>query len=114
MNSYVQKRYSYAYLFQGLPSIQEATSVQSKSPEPTTNISIKSNSQLDHTSGSGGRESPSTATSTAKSSRRDSLSDKVVVPTQHQAAAAAASEAAQQQSKFSSLHLIFSVLMILV
>lgn len=61
---------------QALPSIQEAASVQSKSPEPNTN---KGTSQLSDSSA--GRESPSTATSTAKSSRRDSLSEKVVIPT---------------------------------
>lgn len=44
-----------------------------------------SNQQLDSTtSNSGGRDSPGTATSTAKSSRRDSLTDKVVIPTQSQ------------------------------
>lgn len=43
------------------------------------------NQQLDSaTSNSGGRDSPGTATSTAKSSRRDSLTDKVVIPTQSQ------------------------------
>lgn len=68
---------------QGLPSIQEVASVQSKSPEPHSNASIKmSNAQLSDSSA--GRESPSTAASTAKSSRRDSLSDKVVIPTQSQ------------------------------
>lgn len=53
--------------------------MQSKSPEPNTN---KINSQLSDSSA--GRESPSTAASTAKSSRRDSLSEKVVIPTQSQ------------------------------
>lgn len=44
-----------------------------------------SNQQLDSaTSNSGGRDSPGTATSTAKSSRRDSLTDKVIIPTQSQ------------------------------
>lgn len=44
-----------------------------------------SNQQLDSaTSNSGGRDSPGTATSTAKSSRRDSLTDKIVIPTQSQ------------------------------
>lgn len=44
-----------------------------------------SNHQLDSaTSNSGGRDSPGTATSTAKSSRRDSLTDKVIIPTQSQ------------------------------
>lgn len=43
------------------------------------------NQQLDSaTSNSGGRDSPGTATSTAKSSRRDSLTDKVIIPTQSQ------------------------------
>lgn len=46
---------------------------------------MTSNQQLDSTtSNSGGRDSPGTATSTAKSSRRDSLTDKVVIPTQSQ------------------------------
>uniref|UniRef100_A0A6B2E6Y3 CTLH domain-containing protein n=1 Tax=Phlebotomus kandelakii TaxID=1109342 RepID=A0A6B2E6Y3_9DIPT len=54
--------------FQGLPSIQEATSAQSKSPEP---------GKLTEES-TAGRDSPNTATSTAKSSRRDSLSEKIV------------------------------------
>lgn len=44
---------------------------------------MTSNQQLDSTtSNSGGRDSPGTATSTAKSSRRDSLTDKIVIPTQ--------------------------------
>ncbi|XP_055686939.1 WD repeat-containing protein 47 isoform X2 [Lutzomyia longipalpis] len=51
--------------FQGLPSIQEAPSSQSKSPEP---------GKVD----GAGRDSPNTAASTAKSSRRDSLSEKIV------------------------------------
>lgn len=43
------------------------------------------NQQIENTSSnSGGRDSPSTATSTAKSSRRDSLTDKIVIPTQSQ------------------------------
>lgn len=43
------------------------------------------NQQLDSaTSNSGGRDSPGTATSTAKSSRRDSLTDKIIIPTQSQ------------------------------
>lgn len=47
---------------------------------------MKSSSQaLDSaTINSGGRDSPGTATSTAKSSRRDSLTDKIVIPTQSQ------------------------------
>lgn len=65
---------------QGLPSIQETASVQSKSPEPTiSSIAAKSAQHLvEH----GGRDSPSTTPSTAKSSRRDSLSDKIVLPAQ--------------------------------
>uniref|UniRef100_A0A1B0CNU4 Uncharacterized protein n=1 Tax=Lutzomyia longipalpis TaxID=7200 RepID=A0A1B0CNU4_LUTLO len=47
------------------PSIQEAPSSQSKSPEP---------GKVD----GAGRDSPNTAASTAKSSRRDSLSEKIV------------------------------------
>lgn len=43
------------------------------------------NQQIENTSSnSGGRDSPSTATSTAKSSRRDSLTEKIVIPTQSQ------------------------------
>lgn len=43
------------------------------------------NQQGENTSNnSGGRDSPGTATSTAKSSRRDSLTDKVIIPTQSQ------------------------------
>lgn len=102
-------------ILQILPAIQEAASVQSKSPEPPKvhipfshsinhssfmcsremsnnslcfelqQNSMISNQQLDSaTSNSGGRDSPGTATSTAKSSRRDSLTDKVVIPTQSQ------------------------------
>lgn len=49
--------------------------------------SITNNQQIENTSSnSGGRDSPSTATSTAKSSRRDSLTDKIVIPTQSQIA----------------------------
>ncbi|GAB0097046.1 WD repeat-containing protein 47 [Sergentomyia squamirostris] len=54
--------------FQGLPSIQEAPSVPSKSPD-LGKVSEESPA---------GRDSPNTATSTAKSSRRDSLSEKIV------------------------------------
>lgn len=46
--------------------------------------SIVNNQQLDSATSSGGRDSPGTATSTAKSSRRDSLTDKVIIPTQSQ------------------------------
>lgn len=65
--------------FQGLPSIQETTSAQSKSPEPShasslTNKSIHDNN-LPSTQQTG-RDSPNT--STAKSSRRDSLSEKIL------------------------------------
>ncbi|XP_055317869.1 WD repeat-containing protein 47 isoform X4 [Sitodiplosis mosellana] len=70
---------------QALPAIQETASVQSKSPEPPKQNSMINNQQLDSaTSNSGGRDSPGTATSTAKSSRRDSLTDKVIIPTQSQ------------------------------
>lgn len=44
----------------------------------------------------GGRESPSTANSTAKSSRRDSLTDKIVIPTQNQLQNHAAEQIHQQ------------------
>lgn len=71
---------------QGLPSIQETASVQSKSPEPTiSSIAAKSAQHLvEHGAAGmvGGRDSPSTTPSTAKSSRRDSLSDKIVLPAQ--------------------------------
>lgn len=59
-------------MWQGLSSIQET--VQSKSPEPLVNLN-RSNTQINDQSA--GRESPST--STAKSSRRDSLSEKTSV-----------------------------------
>lgn len=73
---------NYSDFNQPLPAIQEVTSsAQSKSPEPNSNQMPK---LLDQSVSSGGRESPSTATSTAKSSRRDSLTDKVIVPTQTQ------------------------------
>lgn len=86
---------------QALPSIQEAASVQSKSPEPIAIQSLKSSSQstIDQSSANvGGRESPSTATSTAKSSRRDSLTDKIVIPTQNQLQHQAAGQIHQQAS----------------
>lgn len=66
---------------QGLSSIQEIASVQSKSPEPNfQNLYPKPMSLAEQT----GRESPSTTPSTAKSSRRDSLSERVIVPSQIQ------------------------------
>ncbi|KAJ6644527.1 WD repeat-containing protein 47, partial [Pseudolycoriella hygida] len=66
---------------QGLSSIQEIASVQSKSPEPNfQNLYPKPLSLAEQT----GRESPSTTPSTAKSSRRDSLSERVIVPSQIQ------------------------------
>lgn len=66
---------------QGLSSIQEIASVQSKSPEPNfQNLYPKTMSIVEQT----GRESPSTTPSTAKSSRRDSLSERVVLPSQIQ------------------------------
>lgn len=65
--------------FQGLPSIQETASVQSKSPEPSHGIH---KSMQDISQGQTGRDSPNT--STAKSSRRDSLSDKVDFIPPHQ------------------------------
>lgn len=66
---------------QGLSSIQEIASVQSKSPEPNfQHLYPKPTSLVEQT----GRESPSTTPSTAKSSRRDSLSERVVVPSQIQ------------------------------
>lgn len=52
---------------------------------------------IDQISSSGGCESPSTATSTAKSSRRDSLTDKVVIPTQTQLQHHAVGQLQQQQ-----------------
>lgn len=68
---------------QGLPSIQETASVQSKSPEPSSTVAsssaslaTKSMQRVDQA----GRESPGTTPSTAKSSRRDSLTDRVVLP----------------------------------
>lgn len=55
--------------------------MQSKSPEPNfQNIYPKPVSLSEQT----GRESPSTTPSTAKSSRRDSLSERVIVPSQIQ------------------------------
>lgn len=65
--------------FQGLPSIQETASVQSKSPEPSHGIN---KSTQDISQGQTGRDSPNT--STAKSSRRDSLSDKTDFIPPHQ------------------------------
>lgn len=81
---------------QPLPAIQEVTSssAQSKSPEPNSNQLSK---LLDQSVSSGGRESPSTATSTAKSSRRDSLTDKIIVPTQTQLQQQAVGRMNQQQ-----------------
>lgn len=71
---------------QMLPSIQEVASAQSKSPEP--NASQKTPLQaIDQNIGSTEGDGSSTAVSTAKSSRRDSLTDKVVIPTQHQISA---------------------------
>lgn len=75
---------------QGLPSIQETASVQSKSPEPSTaaaatasgitNSVVAAKSLIEQQNSSiGGRDSPSTTPSTAKSSRRDSLSERVVL-----------------------------------
>lgn len=84
---------------QVLPSIQETASVQSKSPEPST--VNKSSTQLSDSSA--GRESPSTAASTAKSSRRDSLSDKVVIPTQSQLQQQQVGKLQQNQSSESSI-----------
>lgn len=73
---------------QGLPSIQETHSVQSKSPDHNHNqqpanvaaaVAVgKSMSGDSGVLGTSGRDSPGTNTSTAKSSRRDSLSEKVV------------------------------------
>lgn len=65
--------------FQGLPSIQETASVQSKSPEPPHGIN---KSMQDISQGQTGRDSPNT--STAKSSRRDSLSDRTDFIPPHQ------------------------------
>lgn len=72
---------STVFFAQGLSSIQEIASVQSKSPEPNfQNLYPKPISLAEQT----GRESPSTTPSTAKSSRRDSLSERVIVPSQIQ------------------------------
>lgn len=74
---------NYTDFNQALPSIQETTSVQSKSPEPSTVASIAAKAM--QLAEQADRESPSTTPSTAKSSRRDSLTDRVVmVPSQTQ------------------------------
>lgn len=78
--------------FHGLPSIQETASAQSKSPEPSTilgsgvggsvaSITNNLNKSVNIIDNSG-RDSPTTTTtsSTAKSSRRDSLTDKIIMP----------------------------------
>lgn len=57
-------------LFQGLPSIHEGP-IRSKSPDPSAAMTPKGGGITDSTGGNA-----STATSTAKSSRRDSLTDK--------------------------------------
>lgn len=59
--------------FQGLPSIHEGPSIRAKSPDPNNSLS-KSGGGGGITDSTGGNAS--TATSTAKSSRRDSLTDK--------------------------------------
>lgn len=72
---------------QGLPSIQETASVQSKSPEPSAAVaaassitnSVVAKSLVEQSMSGGGRDSPSTTPSTAKSSRRDSLSERVTL-----------------------------------
>ncbi|XP_050096777.1 WD repeat-containing protein 47 isoform X2 [Anopheles aquasalis] len=66
--------------YQGLPSIDEIASVQSKSPDlqAVAGAVVKA---CDIHQNSAERDSPNTTSSTAKSSRRDSLSEKV--PTTH-------------------------------
>ncbi|XP_055630951.1 WD repeat-containing protein 47 isoform X2 [Toxorhynchites rutilus septentrionalis] len=66
---------------QGLPSIEEIASVQSKSPElqPVAGAIVKTS---DIHQSSGERDSPNTTNSTAKSSRRDSLTDKIATTNQ--------------------------------
>nr|XP_029722120.1 WD repeat-containing protein 47-like isoform X3 [Aedes albopictus] len=67
--------------YQGLPSIEEIASVQSKSPElqAVAGAIVKTN---DIHQNSAERDSPNTSNSTAKSSRRDSLTDKIVTTSQ--------------------------------
>ncbi|XP_058831873.1 WD repeat-containing protein 47 isoform X1 [Topomyia yanbarensis] len=66
---------------QGLPSIEEIASVQSKSPElqAVAGAVVKTS---DIHQNSAERDSPNTTNSTAKSSRRDSLTDKIATANQ--------------------------------
>ncbi|XP_055602431.1 WD repeat-containing protein 47 isoform X2 [Uranotaenia lowii] len=66
---------------QGLPSIEEIASVQSKSPDlqAVAGAVVKTS---DIHQGSAERDSPNTTNSTAKSSRRDSLTDKITTANQ--------------------------------
>ncbi|XP_058463455.1 WD repeat-containing protein 47 isoform X2 [Malaya genurostris] len=67
--------------YQGLPSIEEIASVQSKSPElqAVAGAVVKTS---DIHQNSAERDSPNTTNSTAKSSRRDSLTDKIITTNQ--------------------------------
>ncbi|KAL1398368.1 hypothetical protein pipiens_009026 [Culex pipiens pipiens] len=66
---------------QGLPSIEEIASVQSKSPElQAVPGAVVKTSDIHQSSAE--RDSPNTTNSTAKSSRRDSLTDKIATTNQ--------------------------------
>ncbi|XP_039431634.1 WD repeat-containing protein 47 isoform X2 [Culex pipiens pallens] len=66
---------------QGLPSIEEIASVQSKSPElQAVPGAVVKTSDIHQSSAE--RDSPNTTNSTAKSSRRDSLTDKIATNNQ--------------------------------
>ncbi|XP_035908122.1 WD repeat-containing protein 47 isoform X2 [Anopheles stephensi] len=69
--------------YQGLPSIDEIASVQSKSPDlqAVAGAVVKA---CDIHQNSAERDSPNTTNSTAKSSRRDSLSEKIATTTSQQ------------------------------
>lgn len=80
---------------ESLPSIQECSANQQR-PSSAHN-SEKSIENLERSSG---RNSPGTATSTAKSSRRDSLSEKINIPqTQQQVSSPTVSRQQQQQQQ---------------
>uniref|UniRef100_A0A182P109 CTLH domain-containing protein n=1 Tax=Anopheles epiroticus TaxID=199890 RepID=A0A182P109_9DIPT len=68
---------NFAEYQQGLPSIDEIASVQSKSPDLQAAVAGAVVKACDIHQHSAERDSPNTTSSTAKSSRRDSLSEKI-------------------------------------